>query len=286
VLTVAGSGFAANAGANGTRPPLAGQFAGAYVVFGKFATAWQPSAGVASTARTVITQKWALPEPQFTTVGGAAAGAIPLAADGTFSTEITVSASEANNLLAGNYGIYTYGGSGAAYAPFETFTPITFLGEGEIIVEVPEQPEAPSGAFGWDFTGASPANLGVATQSGANFVATGSLNDIVVTDTRKGGTAPYSWSVSGQAGAFTAGAQTFSGGFLGWTPKLVSGAATVGAAVTSTQTGGTGLGSSRVLGSSTTAASATLGADLALVIPGTTAAGAYTSKITITALAN
>ena len=56
--------------------------------------------------------------------------------------------------------------------------------------------------------------------------------------------------------------------------------------VIQTQTGGQGLGTSRVLASSSTAASATVGADLSLVIPGTTAAGAYTSKITITALAN
>jgi hypothetical protein len=289
VLTVTGSGFLPSAPAtSGTRDPLNGKFTGAYVTFGKFLDVWQPSANAPSSARKNFVTKWAVPAESIATVGGANAGAIELAADGTFSTEITVSATEANNLLAGNYGIYTYPGGGAKYAPFETFTPVTFSGSSEVIVEVPAQPEAPSGAFGWDFASTTPANLGLAAQSGANFAASGSLSDIVVTDTRKGGTAPYSWSISGQAGTFAAGAQTFSGGFLGWTPKLVSAgeSVTAGAAVTSTQTGGTGLASSRVLASSTAAASATVGADLSLVIPGTTAAGAYTSKITITALGN
>ena len=287
VVTVSGSGFLpAGAATTGTRPPLAGKFTGAYVVFGKFLDTWKPTADAPSTARKGFVTKWALPAESIDTVGGANAGAIELKADGTFSVDITVSTSEANDLLAGNYGVYTYAAGGPKYAPFETYTPLTFLGEGDVVVEVPEQPEEPSGSFGWDFASASPANLGVATQSGANFVASGSLSDIVVTDTRQGGSSPYSWSISGQAGDFAAGAQTFSAGFLGWSPKLVSGTATLGAAVTSTQTGGTGLGSSRVLATSNVAASATVGADLSLVIPGTTAAGAYTSTITITALAN
>jgi hypothetical protein len=156
----------------------------------------------------------------------------------------------------------------------------------DVVVEVPEWVDEETGAFGWAFAGTSPANLGVAAQSGSNFAASGSLTDIVVTDTRSGGSAGYEWTISGQAGDFTSAAGTFTGGYLGWAPKIVAGGSSVtaGAAVTSTHTGGTGLGSSRVLASSTAAGGATVGADLSLVIPGTTAAGDYTSTLTITAL--
>lgn len=286
-ITVTGSGFLPGTGTSGTRPPLSGTFAGAYVVFGKFLDAWKPSAGVASSARKVITQKWAVPSASMTAVGGANAGAIELTADGTFSVEIAVSASEANDLLAGNYGIYTYPGSGATAAAFETYTPIAFAYPSTVVVEVPAWVEPVTGSFGWAFAGTSPANLGTATQAGANFTASGSLTNIVVTDTRTGGAAPYTWSISGQAGTFTStGGGSFAGSLLGWTPKVLAGGASVvaGTDVTSTQSGGTGLGGSRVLASSTAAASATVGADLALVIPGGTPAGDYTSTLTITAL--
>ncbi|GAA1920297.1 hypothetical protein GCM10009775_11090 [Microbacterium aoyamense] len=154
---------------------------------------------------------------------------------------------------------------------------------GDIEVEVPTV-TPPSGQFGWAWATESAVDLGIATVSGANFTASGALNDVVVTDTRTGGSAPYSWSISGQVGAFTAGTNTFSGGFLGWSPKVVSGTATQGADVTSTQLGGTGLGVASVLASSNAATSATIGADLALVIPGTTAAGDYKTTLTLTAL--
>lgn len=287
-VMVTGSGFLPSGSAtNGTRPPLAGTFSGTYVVFGKFPANWKPSAGVASSARTVISQKWAVPAASIATIGGANAGAIELKADGTFSVELTLSPSEAQEALAGNYGVYTYPGSGATYAPFETYTSIAFSGASDVVVEIPAWVDNPTGSFGWAFAGTSPADLGTATQTGANFVASGSLTNIVVTDTRAGGSAPYTWSISGQAGTFTsAGGGSFSAGLLGWTPKIVEAGATVakGTDVTSTQLGGTGLGSSRVLASSTAAASATVGADLALVIPSTTVPGDYTSKLTITAL--
>lgn len=286
-LTVSGSGFLPSGTAtDGARPPLAGTFSGAYVVFGKFVDPWKPSAGAPSSSRKVLAQKWAVPTASMATIGGAGSGAIELRSDGTFQTEITVSASQANDALAGAYGIYTYGGSGANHPAFETFTPLSFSGANDVVVEVPDAPEEPSGTFGWTFAGTSPADLGTATQDGAAFVANGSLTEIEVSDTRTGGTAPYSWTISGRADDFASGAQTFSGGLLGWTPKVVSGGASVvaGTAVTSTHLGGVGLGSSRALASSNAAASATVGADLSLVIPGTTPAGAYRSTITITAL--
>ncbi|GMA36888.1 hypothetical protein [Demequina litorisediminis] len=70
------------------------------------------------------TTKWALPVSAHATVGGSAAGAIELTEDGTFTAELNITdfAPDAT----GNYGIYTYSGSGAKNADFETYTPITF----------------------------------------------------------------------------------------------------------------------------------------------------------------
>lgn len=157
-------------------------------------------------------------------------------------------------------------------------------GAGEIVVEVPTAVEPETGAFAWAWASESAVDLGTATASGGNFVASGSLNDVVVTDTRAGGSAGHSWSISGQVSDFTAAGGSFSGGYLGWTPVVASGTATAGAEVSSTQLGGTGLGATSVLASSTAATSATVGADLSLVIPGTTTAGDYTATLTITAV--
>lgn len=287
-ITVTGTGFLPSGSAtNGTRPPLAGQFSGTYVTFGKFADTWRPSAGAASSARSVIAQKWALPAGSMAAVGGANAGAVELKEDGSFTAELVLTTTEAQRLAAGTFGIYTYAGSGAVHAPFETYTPISFASADDVVVDVPDWVETPTGSFGWAFDGTSPADLGTAVQEGEDFVASGRLTNIVVTDTRAGGTAPYTWSISGQAGDFaSASGESFSAGYLGWTPTVVTGGSSVsaGAEVGSTRRGGTGLGSSRVLASSTAAATATVGADLSLVIPGSTTAGAYTSTLTITAL--
>lgn len=121
-ITVSGSGFdpAANIG---TRPPLAGQPAGVYVVFGKFADTWRPSQGAPSSARTVVAQKWALPpasralldpsgtNPAFVTIDSA----------GRFQATLTLGSSSAT----GNYGVYVYPGSGAVNAAHELAVPIS-----------------------------------------------------------------------------------------------------------------------------------------------------------------
>ena len=126
-VTVRGTGFLpsspATDGAN--RPPLQGSFAGAYVVFGSFAEAWQPSAGAASSTRKGIDTKWGVHEAQLAAIGGAARGGIVIAADGTFETTLTIAETE-DALEGGRWGVYTYAGGGAVYAPFETSTLITF----------------------------------------------------------------------------------------------------------------------------------------------------------------
>lgn len=129
-VTVTGSGFDPSA-ATGIRPPFLGQPGGAYVILGYFADDWRPSAGAPSSAREVITQKWALPAGQFEAL--VSGGAFELRADGSFETTIDVSKAQLDEArtnnpdLDGNFGIYTYAGSGAKVASYETYTPISFV---------------------------------------------------------------------------------------------------------------------------------------------------------------
>ncbi len=123
-VTVTGTGFVANAPAtNGVGRPPSG-FGGAYVVFGSFLTDWKPTSGAPSSARKIITQKWGVAAADMAAIGGSTGGAIEITPEGTFTT--TLSVSEATALANGNWGVYTYAGGGAQYAPFETYTPITF----------------------------------------------------------------------------------------------------------------------------------------------------------------
>ena len=126
-VTVTGTGFLPDAPAtNGTRPPLAGKFAGTYVVFGSFAENWQPSKDAPASARVALDTKWAVHAADIATIGGAARGGIEVKPDGTFSTTLNLTKDEAKELEGGRYGIYTYAGGGVKYAPFESYTEITF----------------------------------------------------------------------------------------------------------------------------------------------------------------
>lgn len=126
-VTVRGTGFFPHAPeTSGARPPLAGKFTGVYVAFGSYAQAWQPSTGAAAATRSNVDQKWAVPAESMATIGGAAAGAIELSADGTFETTLRVSKNDAKALADGTWGVVTYPGGGAKYAPFETLTPVAF----------------------------------------------------------------------------------------------------------------------------------------------------------------
>ncbi|MGX5682649.1 HtaA domain-containing protein [Schumannella luteola] len=119
-VTVTGSGFTTS-GNVGTRPPLSGIPAGVYVVFGAFADVWQPSAGAASSTRTVFDQKWAAPGAPSVLAGNPQY--VPLSADGTFTASLTVAPGTSANP---NYGIYTYPASGAVNPSEELYAPITF----------------------------------------------------------------------------------------------------------------------------------------------------------------
>lgn len=141
LVTISGTGFVSDGTlTNGTRPPLFGTFSGFYVSFGKFQDVWKPSVGAPpgnrkSTQSDASRTSWLVTAANLATIGGAAAGGVELNADGTFSITLNTSdvlLGSANALIfdsstIGNYGIYTYGASGANYAPFETYTPLTFV---------------------------------------------------------------------------------------------------------------------------------------------------------------
>ena len=133
-ITVTGTGFVPSM-AIGTRPPLAGQSGGVYIAFGAFADVWKPSEGAPGSTRptTPIGEGgaliWAVPEAARAIVGQNAS--VTLNADGSFTATLTVTRDYDGALPNGNYGIYTYAGSGAVQPLFETYTPITFTGGAE-----------------------------------------------------------------------------------------------------------------------------------------------------------
>jgi hypothetical protein len=126
---------------------------------------------------------------------------------------------------------------------------------------------------------------GTVNLSVSGLTATGTLEDITVTDSRN-----YypGWSISGQDSNFTGSGTTISGNQLGWAPVFV-GSPEDGATL-----GGTVAPASPGLG--TTAATLALAppgcgfgtnvmsANLTLAIPSTSAAGSYSSTMTITAV--
>jgi len=150
-------------------------------------------------------------------------------------------------------------------------------------------PTAAPGEFGWTIDGKNGlVDLGTATEKGDFFEATGQINPISVTDTRS---TKSPWTISASVGDFRDGTNTFSGKYLGWTPKLLTAGAgtTAGATVASGYDGGDGLAVSRGLASADQGherGAAKIGADLDLKIPNTVGKGSYRGTLTITALSN
>jgi len=124
-VTVTGTGFN-DPTVLGTRPPVNGLNAGAYVVFGKFADEWKPSESGAG--REVVDQKWVMPQASADApmlVGNPQV--VVVDENGDFTTTLTVSKAAADaESETGNYGIYTFAGGGVVHAPYETETRITF----------------------------------------------------------------------------------------------------------------------------------------------------------------
>lgn len=133
-VTVTGTGFDPDL-ATGVRPPLQGKKAGVYVAFGRFADTWRPSEGAPSSSRSLPSGangngagiKWALPAESRATLDPDSSNAAyaDLAADGSFSVKLSVNQAWIDR-ADGSWGVYTYAGSGAAVAAYETATPLTF----------------------------------------------------------------------------------------------------------------------------------------------------------------
>ncbi len=171
------------------------------------------------------------------------------------------------------------------WSPVGTFTTPAADGHTEQVqVTVPQ---AAPGEFVWSIDGTNGlVDFGTAVQTGDHFAATGSMNPIRVTDTRRA--APV-WSISAQVGDFTSASTSFSGKYLGWTPTVVEagGDAVAGATVASGFDSGTGLTAAATLGSAAAghaAGSAKLGAALELKLPVEVSDGTYQATLTLTAL--
>lgn len=155
-----------------------------------------------------------------------------------------------------------------------------------LAVTVPGDVEEP-GELVWAIDGSNAlVDLGVAQPSGDHLRATGALNPVRVTDTRRGGPA---WSLSGQVSDFVSGDRTVEGKHLGWTPTVLedTAGASAGAAVAPGLLSGEGLSVPAVLGAAPSGhakGSALLGADLDLRLPVSVAEGRYAATLTLTAL--
>ncbi len=184
-------------------------------------------------------------------------------------------------------------GSGASAAQpvgsvVDSVTVHPFHGDGqEIQVAVPE---AAPGEFGWTIDGHNGlVDLGAAVDTaGGYFEATGQINPITVSDTRRS-RAP--WSIAASVGDFRDGEKSFAGSALGWTPQIVEAGAgaRAGAPVASGFDGGDGLSVSRPLGAGDQGhetGTAKLGAGLDLKIPGDVERGTYRATLTLTALSS
>jgi hypothetical protein len=121
---------------------------------------------------------------------------------------------------------------------------------------------------------------------GTTLLTSGAINPVTVTDLRL---ANPGWNAHGQVSDFTGTGGAIDGSRLGWTPNIVSAAATqtvtAGGAVTPGV--GSGLKPSSVLGSASAGAgrgTAVLGAGLELRAPTTTPPGTYNAVLTLTVI--
>ncbi|MFT4281802.1 hypothetical protein [Microbacterium sp.] len=119
-VTVSGTGFLPNAPAtSGSRPPLAGQFTGAYIAF---ASRNADGTGLANYTNGLSEYTtWAVRAENLAAIGGS--GAI-IAPDGTF--EVQIRAEDLPLDEGKQWGIRTYAAGGANYPAFATFTPLEF----------------------------------------------------------------------------------------------------------------------------------------------------------------
>lgn len=148
-VRVTGSGFDP-AAVQGT-VLLKGRPAGVFVLFGRMPDVWERSKGVPSSVRMAgrdaSSQKWAVLAADMDAItDDSHEGATVLEPDGTFVTTIRVDRHFEGVPGSGNFGIYTYAGDILnEYAPYETYTPIAFVGDtGEVDLPTVGYPTEPT----------------------------------------------------------------------------------------------------------------------------------------------
>ncbi len=148
-------------------------------------------------------------------------------------------------------------------------------------VNVPTKPVEPEEkVFKWNIAGNS-LSLGTAAQQPIGFVASGTLPEITVSDTRE---ASKGWTVTGKTTDFKDGANTFGGNGLGWAPtgSGTAGVVTLGGYVVPGSTNG--LKATSTMASATGASTAELNTGVHLLAPTDAPAGDYAATLTVTAI--
>lgn len=159
-IVVKGSGYDPTANVGGRGMPIPNTLPqGTYVVFGNFAETWQPSAGAASSTRSVGTQGWALAASVLDQVPAQFQGAIraqwvELAADGTFTATLVLKDAAATP---GSYGVYTYGAGGVTNAAQERHVALSYAPAPKVSATVTAAPDSglTVGVSGRDFGSAA-----------------------------------------------------------------------------------------------------------------------------------
>ncbi|WP_194421373.1 HtaA domain-containing protein [Microbacterium abyssi] len=135
-IVVKGSGYDPGANVGGRGVPIPSNLPqGTYVVFGDFASNWQPSTGAASSTRSVGAQVWALAESVLEQVPERYQGAIraqwvDIADDGTFQATLTLKDAPASP-EGGSYGVFTYAAGGVVNAAQEQGAMLNYSTEPE-----------------------------------------------------------------------------------------------------------------------------------------------------------
>ncbi|MBC9943740.1 HtaA domain-containing protein [Leucobacter sp. cx-328] len=126
VLTIKGLDFDPEGNIGGRGMPIPNHLPqGSYVVFGKFAQNWKPSAGVSSKDRARGPQGWALSENVMKQLSAETQESlkgewVELADDGTWTAKLTLKdPGTAASILLGDYGIYTFAAGGVNNADQE-----------------------------------------------------------------------------------------------------------------------------------------------------------------------